>query len=179
MARAEHPVRTLFVVWMLAVILSLLWPPVAGLVHKTIKGPTEFDGVFKQLAGTRTPALSLLVGGGSLTRTTWGFQSTSWGFRPEVPPGEKQNQDVWNGILASVSDADYVAWFHGNLLPTAVVVARNTTPHGEKSYRLFTLGFGPIWKGVLFIVLGWMVCIAFLEAITLFWRRKEKGITLI
>src|ERR1700731_2290128 len=115
--RAEHPVRTLFVMWMLAVILSLLWPPAAGLVYKTIKGPTEFDGAFKRLAGTRTPALSLLVGGGSHTKTTSGLQSLSWGFRFEVPPDEKENQDVWNGMLASVSDADYVAWFHGNLLP--------------------------------------------------------------
>ena len=59
MARAEHRVRTLFVVWMLAVILSLFWPPVAGLVYKTIKGPTELDGVFKRVAGTRTPAFVL------------------------------------------------------------------------------------------------------------------------
>ena len=128
MARAEHRVRTLFVVWMLAVILSLFWPPVAGLVYKTIKGPTELDGVFKRVAGTRTPALSVLVGGGSYSRTTAGLQSMSWswGFRFDVPHDEKGDQDVWNGMLASVSDADYVVWFHGNLLPTAIVVVRST-----------------------------------------------------
>jgi hypothetical protein len=77
---------------MLAVILSLFWPPVAGLVYKTIKGPTELDGVFKRVAGTRTPALSVLVGGGSYSKTTAGLQSMSWswGFRFDVPLDEKE-----------------------------------------------------------------------------------------
>jgi hypothetical protein len=110
MTGVEHRVRTLFVVWMLAVILSLFWPPVAGLVYKTIKGPTEFDGVFERVAG-QAPALSVLVGGGSYSKTTSGLQSMSWGFRFDVPSDEKGDQAVGNGMLATVSDADYVVWF--------------------------------------------------------------------
>ena len=177
MAKGAHPVRNLFVVWILAVILSLFWPPAAGLVYKAIKGSTEFDGVFKGLVGTRTPTLSLLVGGGSYAKNSVGFKSKSWGFHFELPADEKGSQDVCNGLLASVSDADYVVWFHGNWLPTAVVVARNTSPHGEKNYKLFALGFGPIRKYILFIVFGWMVGIAFLEATSMLRQRKKEVLT--